>query len=121
MLLFSGCSFNGAGKTASSTAITVNMPKDDTVNGYRKSGENPSASDGMPDSISADNITVGTESTTQQSPAKSNAYCGNKNSKVFHKSNCGSVSTMKNENKVFFNNRDEFIKNGYKPCSRCSP
>lgn len=117
-VLLCGCSLIGTEKTASSAQITVNMPKDNTVNGYRKSYAS-SLSAGMPDSISADNTAVG--ESVVQSQAKTKDYCGNKNSKIFHKSSCGSVSSMKDENKIYFKNRDEFITNGYKPCSRCSP
>ena len=48
-------------------------------------------------------------------------YIGNKNSHVFHKVTCTSVSDMKEKNKVVLNSREEAIERGYKPCSRCLP
>ena len=48
-------------------------------------------------------------------------YIGNKNSKVFHQSNCGSVTRMKDKNKVPFGSRDAAISAGYDPCDNCTP
>lgn len=48
-------------------------------------------------------------------------YIGNKNSKVFHKSDCSSVYNMKKENKVELSSRDDAISQGYKPCGNCKP
>ena len=57
---------------------------------------------------------------TQSSNSKGN-YCANKNSGVFHKIDCGSVSDMKEENKAYFTERQQALSNGYKPCGRCKP
>ena len=46
-------------------------------------------------------------------------YVGNKNSKIFHKENCKSVSNMKSENMISFSTIDEAIANDYKPCGVC--
>ena len=48
-------------------------------------------------------------------------YVGNSKSRVFHRENCGSVSKMKENNKVFFSSRDKAFNLGYKPCQRCNP
>ena len=48
-------------------------------------------------------------------------YVGNKNSHVFHRSTCGSASSMSEKNKVAFSSREEAIDAGYKPCGKCSP
>ena len=48
-------------------------------------------------------------------------YVGNSNSRVFHRENCGSVTKMKEKNKVFFSSRDKAFDAGYKPCQRCNP
>ena len=48
-------------------------------------------------------------------------YIGNRNSHVFHRGSCPSVTDMNEKNKVPFASRDEAIENGYKPCSRCKP
>ena len=46
----------------------------------------------------------------------------NKNTHKFHYSWCGSVTDMKEKNKLYFNGtRDELINQGYVPCKRCNP
>ncbi|MBQ6848064.1 MAG: hypothetical protein IJO62_04025 [Clostridia bacterium] len=72
-------------------------------------------SDGMPNYIDASNTAVG--NVTQ----KENSYCGNKNSKVYHRLSCSSLQKTKDENKVYFTSKNECENNGYKPCSRCKP
>ena len=48
-------------------------------------------------------------------------YIGNKNSHVLHKSSCSYVGQMKSSNKVSFDNRQDAIDQGYRPCTRCKP
>ena len=49
-------------------------------------------------------------------------YVANKNTHKFHYSWCGSVTDMKEKNKLYFNGtRDELINQGYVPCKRCNP
>ena len=48
-------------------------------------------------------------------------YFGNKNSKIFHKSNCSSAQKTKEENRVYLSSRDEFVSKGYSPCKICNP
>ena len=48
-------------------------------------------------------------------------YVGNKNSKVFHRASCSSVSQMKDSNKVSLSSRDAAISQGYRPCENCQP
>lgn len=49
-------------------------------------------------------------------------YVGNLNSHIFHYPTCGSVTNMKDSNKIYFySSRDEIIKSGYKPCQNCRP
>lgn len=48
-------------------------------------------------------------------------YIGNRNSKVFHRATCTSVSQMKDTNKVIWNSRDEAVSQGYSPCRNCQP
>ncbi len=47
----------------------------------------------------------------------SGEYIGNKNTKVVHKKNCGSLP--KKENQVVFDSLEEAIENGYKPHEKC--
>ena len=125
-------------KTTDSTKqeVSINLPLDNSVNGYRESesintpnklspeeldkvveellnGENSkvTSNESMPDDTASSHVT----------DSVSSSYCGNKNSKIFHAGNCGSVKNMTESNKVYFSTRDEFIKNGYTPCKRCNP
>lgn len=47
------------------------------------------------------------------------AVIGNKNSKVYHELDCGSVKKMKDSNKVSFDNADAAKAKGYDPCQNC--
>lgn len=49
------------------------------------------------------------------------AYVGNRNTKKFHYAECSSVSDMKDNNKVFFDNRNDAVSKGFTPCKRCNP
>lgn len=49
-------------------------------------------------------------------------YIVNKKSKKFHFPDCYSVSTMAEENKVYYNgSREELAEQGYEPCKKCCP
>lgn len=61
-------------------------------------------------------------SDVKETPAISETnYVGNKNSLVFHKTDCSSVADMKESNKVFFTIRQNAVDQGYTPCGRCNP
>jgi len=57
----------------------------------------------------------------QKSGSGAYRYVGNKNSKVFHHSNCRYVEKIDEGNKVFFNTREEAKEQGYRPCKICKP
>ena len=48
-------------------------------------------------------------------------YVASKNSKVFHKPQCGSARAIKSANIVGYNSTDEAIKAGKRACKRCKP
>jgi len=48
-------------------------------------------------------------------------FVGNRNNHKLHYSDCPSVADIKEKNKVGFNNRDDAIAAGYKPCGACNP
>ena len=49
-------------------------------------------------------------------------YIVNKKSKKFHYPDCYSVSTMTEENKIYYNgSREELIEQNYEPCRKCCP
>lgn len=61
-------------------------------------------------------------SEVKETPAISETnYVGNKNSLVFHKTDCSSVADMKESNKIFFTIRQNAVDQGYTPCGRCNP
>lgn len=115
LFLLCGCSagsdING---TESHAQITVNLPADDTVNGYRT--ENSKSSE-MPDTVSAEDV----KPAEPNNDVKATAYIGNSNSHIFHNPSCSSANTMKEENKIFFKSREEAVNGGYTPCKRCNP
>ena len=118
MLLLCGCAASrNSDNTESHTQVSINLPTDDTVNGYRQESS-PSA---MPRIIAAEDVKTGSLAQSAANPNNSAEYIGNSNSRVFHKTSCGSANTMKEENKVFFKNREEAINTGYSPCKRCKP
>lgn len=97
-LVFSFCSCAKADanqNAQSDTEVTINLPTDDTVNGYRNE--------------------------KSETPEGEATYCANKGSKVFHRQSCQSVEKMKDQNKYFTNDKDELLKDGYTPCKNCEP
>ena len=103
LLCLCGCSTSDYNMTDNThSQITVNLPTDNTVNGYRQGGNSQS----MPQTISADEVKPASPEqnssvSKEQNSSSQNAkveYIGNSNSHIFHKSTCGSVGTMKKEN-----------------------
>lgn len=122
MLIFtSGCNntdTNSKPKNTVSQKVKINLPQDNTVNGYRISSIE-TATDEMPNQIPIDEVEINNNA-TENTDNYSKDYCGNKSSKVFHHSDCGSVAKMNDENK-YFADRETLINEGYKPCGRCNP
>ncbi len=48
-------------------------------------------------------------------------YVASKNSEVFHKPDCSWAKKIKPENLTGYNNRNEALKAGKRPCKRCKP
>ncbi len=105
IICFSGCNNQS---TPDKTKVTINLPKDNTVNGYRNEQQK------MPDKINAQTILPNTDT-------QSISYCGNKNSKKFHKISCSSLNNTKDENKVYFKSRENYLEKGYTACKKCDP
>ena len=79
LLAFGGCKSEN---TVSEEPVKINMPEDDSVNGYRlKESENTNYN-----TIDADKVAVQSDKTAK--PDSKAIYCANKNSKIFHKSTC---------------------------------
>lgn len=126
LLCLCGCYTSNSDTTDNNhSQITVNFPTDDTVNGYLQDG----GSQSMPQTISADEVKPASpEQSSSASKEESSSaestkteYIGNLCSHIFHRSTCGSVSAMKEENKIIFYERDDAINEGYTPCKRCKP
>lgn len=108
----SGMTIKGSTDTNSTEPVTVNMPTDNSVNGYRTYGNT------TPDEITVINSGV---SENSQDTDYCGEYVANTNSGKFHKSSCGSAKNMKEENKYISNSREDMISRGYEPCKRCKP
>jgi hypothetical protein len=106
VFIFSSCKEEKSPETK--TSVVINLPADNSVNGYR-TGKIDYSDD------------ISSKQDNSPSGNSSYLYCVNVNSGVFHKSECGSVGKMKEENKSYFNKREEAISQGYKPCGRCNP
>jgi hypothetical protein len=48
-------------------------------------------------------------------------FIGNRDSKIFHEADCGSVKQMSDANKVCLASIAEAVAQGYKPCGTCDP
>lgn len=105
MIFVTGCKSS----TPERKEVVVNLPTDDSVNGYRQEDAV------TPNIIPTDEVSISHKETISVS------YCGNKNSKIFHKISCSSVKSMKEENKVYFATKEEFLENGYQTCKMCNP
>lgn len=62
-----------------------------------------------------------TEASTQATTVASYEYVGNKNSKIFHLPDCGSLNNTKETNKVYLSTREKAVAEGYSPCKSCNP
>lgn len=122
VILLSGCSANSekTNETQTKETVKINLPKDDTVNGYReKDAEKDYNESSMPNQINKNETNVISEISSND--PTSSSYCANKNSKVFHSISCGSVTDMKEKNKLYSSDRNALISQGYHPCDRCKP
>ena len=115
-VLLAGCTDADA---SSRKSVTVNYPKDTTVNGYRIPSKE--STNEPINTSSKENSTDVSSNATSSAPQVNIQYCANIKSRVFHMPDCSSVSTMKEENKLFLSDRDALIADGYKPCGKCNP
>ena len=51
----------------------------------------------------------------------STTYVGNARTGVFHRSGCRAERRMSESNRIYFDNRDELINRGFRPCLICKP
>ena len=119
LLSFTGCKKEQTKqKPNTKTKVTINLAEDNSVNGYRT---NPNKADDT--EIPADKIVVQTPTTeiTDNTDTQSIQYCGNLNSKTFHKATCTFVKRMSEENKYYTSDRNLLTEQGFTPCKSCNP
>ena len=118
-----GCS--SGTETESRAEIVINMPTDNTVNGYRTESVVKDEKDTIPtNKVGVESKKPSANSSTESKPpivTEPVQYCANINSKTFHKTDCGSAKNLKEENKYITSNREELINDGYTPCKKCNP
>lgn len=103
-LLLCGCGESVPIDNTSVPKVTVNMPTDNSVNGYR---------------IEKEEISSGSNSSVLQ--VGDIVYYANTNSKKFHLSTCGTGKRISTENLYITEDREELINDGYQPCKNCKP
>jgi micrococcal nuclease len=57
----------------------------------------------------------------KQAETKTLGYVGNLNSRIFHRLECSAAAKMSAKNRIDIKNRDEAVKQGYRPCKICNP
>lgn len=106
--------------TNSEPPIIINMPTDDTVNGYRVSAPQDTQSSTVQNS--GEQISAPSQNSyTSSVPDGATYYCASVSGSKFHIPTCGSAKNIKAENLITSPERQHFIDKGYGPCSRCNP
>lgn len=62
-----------------------------------------------------------THSDTSSGSSDSGSYIGNSNTGKFHESDCRWGQKTAEHNRVYFDNRNDAVSQGYKPCKVCDP
>lgn len=75
--------------------------------------------EGSKETVTVDTSSSDNSSRIVSSDPENMIYVGNKNSKIFHKETCKSISNMKSENMISFETIDEALNSDYKPCGIC--
>ncbi len=132
LLTFTVTGCGEIGTTGTKEPVKINMPTDDTVNGYKTKAESSKVDYGT---VNADKVTVESKKSAvsdnisstnadQTSKGENNTkvqYIGSLNGKIFHKTTCGSAKNIKEEYRFITSNRDDFLNLGYSPCQKCEP
>lgn len=103
-------------------SIVVNLNNNtislNTDNGH---SEKIAAGQNNKNTVSSSQSSSKSSSSKSSSGKKTGSYVGNKNTHVFHNSDCASVGKMSDSNKVYFESYDEAIGQGYTPAKDCNP
>ena len=106
-------------KTQEHKAIIITTSSGETASKYQSFDDvmknQDTENNGMPNKISGSEISV-----ADDGDYNLYTYCGNKNSKIYHKLSCSAANKTKEENKVYFKNLEECQNAGYRPCKICS-
>ncbi len=70
-----------------------------------------------------DGVEASTVSPDGKSPSEAvqGAYTASSKAEKFHLPSCSAAGRISDENRVWFDTRDEAIAEGYSPCSMCEP
>lgn len=119
IIILCGCSENqvSQGSTQILNADGTPAKEYSTVKEIIADSNTGGDNDAMPNYIEAADTAVADGNQVSVSAT----YFGNKNSKIFHKSNCSSAQKTKEENRVYLSSREEFVAKGYSPCKICNP
>ena len=76
-------------------------------------------------SATSNSYTINSQSISNANPGDQNpittAYVGNKRTGVFHRAGCRAERRMSERNRLYFDNRNELINRGFRPCQICNP
>lgn len=76
-------------------------------------------------SATSNSYTRRSQSISNTNPGDQNpittAYVGNKRTGVFHRAGCRAERRMSERNRLYFDNRNELINRGFRPCQICNP
>lgn len=125
IITFCGCAAQALENTLSDqNAVTVTMPEDNSVNGYRP----PTTEDAPQQRPSGEEQTEKQDSSGIKSIPSVAAeepyrglYYANIRTKKFHRADCGYAARISGENLYITDNRQELIDQGYEPCCQCTP
>ena len=102
LILLSACN---TADTNSHPDIEVKLPDGTVANGQSS----------LPDSIDGDKVNIA------EPDVVVDYYVGSNTTKKFHLKDCQWAQKLKEENKVYLSDYNEFIKQGYTPCKYCNP
>lgn len=86
------------------------------------SNQNDDASKQEEQQAEAEGAQQENDAVVSEEEASEETYILNQNTKKFHRPDCKSVSSIKEENKAnFTGSREELLEAGYSPCKNCNP
>lgn len=99
------CSDTDAREEKQPEEFVINMPTDDSLNGYKSESSRTSSNSEV--TTSNDDLFL--------------LYYANTKSKKFHKNTCRYAKITSNDNLYITESREELVNEGYVPCKVCEP